>query len=108
MKVKLSYSRISARKLRLLADVIRGKDVSSALRILKLTPKKGARILEGVLKSAIANAEQKHGVDLDVIYIQKLLVDQGPVMQRWRPRAQGRATPVRKKMSHISMTLAVR
>jgi len=97
---------ISPRKVRLVVDLIRGKNVVQALGILDATPKRSSPVVKTLLKSAIANAEQ-HNEDLDVdsLRVHTVHVDPGPTLRRWRPRAMGRATPIRKRSSHI--TLAV-
>ncbi len=101
----LRYARISPLKARLVLRQIHGKDVGEALYLLKILPKKAARIVENVLKSAIANAEQK-GLDLDKLYIKKAVADRGPMFRKWLPRAYGRATMLRKRLSHITIVLA--
>ncbi len=103
----LRYARISPTKARLVLREIQGKDVGEALYLLKVIPKKAARIAENVLKSAIANAEQK-GLDLDKLYIKKAVADRGPILKKWIPRAFGRATMVRKRLSHITIIVAER
>ncbi|HKI97138.1 MAG TPA: 50S ribosomal protein L22 [bacterium] len=97
---------ISPRKVRLVVDLIRGKNVVQALGILDATPKRSSPVVKNLLKSAIANAEQ-HNQDLDVdsLTVRRAFVDAGPTLRRWRPRAMGRATPIRKRSSRI--TLAV-
>lgn len=100
----LKNVRISPRKLRLVADLVRGKQVQTALDELTLTNKKGARILFKVLKSAIANAsDSKTTVDVDRLSVSEVMVDMGPVLKRFLPRAQGRATPIKKRMSHVTL-----
>ncbi len=101
----LRYARISPLKARLVLRQIHGKDVGEALYLLRVLPKKAARIAENVLKSAIANAEQK-GLDLDRLYIKKAVADRGPMLKKWIPRAHGRATMVRKRLSHITIVVA--
>ncbi len=103
----LRYARISPLKARLVLRQIHGKSVGEALYILKVMPKKGARIAENLLKSAIANAEQK-GLDLDRLYIKKAVADRGPVFRKWLPRAHGRATMIRKRLSHLTIVLEER
>jgi large subunit ribosomal protein L22 len=100
----LRYARISPLKARQVLRVIQGMKAGDALYQLKFIPKKAARIVEGVLKSAIANAEQK-GLDLDSLYIKKAVADDGPMYKKWIPRAHGRATMVRKRTSHITIVL---
>ncbi len=103
----LRYARISPLKARLVLRQIHGKSVGEALYILKVMPKKGARIAENLLKSAIANAEQK-GLDLDRLYIKKAVADRGPMFRKWLPRAHGRATMLRKRLSHLTIVLEER
>jgi len=103
--------RISPRKARLVADQIRGKQVEDALNLLSLSPKKMAGPLEKLVRSAVANAEQKNenhgaGIDIDNLVVHRITVDEGPSMWRIRPRAQGRATWVQKRSSHITVVLA--
>jgi len=97
--------RISPQKARLVVDLVRGKRVEEALDILEVTPKKGARIVAKTLRSAIANAEDTQNVDVDRLFIKRIWVDQAPTWTRWRPRAQGRATPIEKRGSHITVVL---
>mgnify|MGYP006278147761 CR=1 FL=1 len=102
------YMRISPRKVQVVADLVRGKKVDEALAILKFTPRKGADILEKVLKSAIANAENNFDMDRDDLYISEVYANQGPTLKRWRPRAQGRAFQIRKRTSHIGVVVKER
>ncbi len=99
------YIRISPQKARLVADLIRGKDVDEALSILKFTPKKAARLIDKTLRSAIANAEQLKVIDVDSLYVKKIYVDEGPTMKRWMARAMGRASRILKRTSHITVVL---
>jgi large subunit ribosomal protein L22 len=99
------YVRISPRKIRLVMNQVRGKQVGEALNMLSFTPKRGARILKKLVNSAIANAEQNTGVDVDSLYIMQVYADEGPTLKRWRPRAQGRATSIRKRTSHLTVIL---
>ncbi len=100
----LRYARVSPTKARQVLRVIQGMKAGDALYQLRFIPKKSARIIEGVLRSAIANAEQK-GMDLEKLYIQKAVADQGPMYKKWIPRAHGRATMLRKRTSHITIVL---
>lgn len=109
----LRYVRVSAQKARLVANLVRGKDVSEAIEALTFLEKKTSPILRKLVESAIANAEQaakRDSIDLDIdtLFIKTVLVDQGPTLRRFRPRAQGRATKILKKMSHITVQLATR
>ena len=99
------HIRISPRKVRLVADLIRGESVEKALQTLSFTPKAAGRILKKVLDSAVANAENKGDIDVDTLFVKRIFVDQGPVWKRYRPRAMGRATLIRKKTSHITIIL---
>ena len=102
---KLKYARLSPQKTRLVVDMVRGKGVQEALNILKFSPQKPADIVAKLERSAIANAEQKGVGDLDRLYVKSITVDQGPVLKRFMPRAQGRATRIRKPTSHIFVIL---
>jgi large subunit ribosomal protein L22 len=105
VKARLRFARISPRKARLVADLVRGKRSEEALNILSFTKKASAKILIKLLKSAIANATQKKNIDIDRLYIKQITVDQGPTMKRFQPRALGRATMIRKRTSHINIVL---
>lgn len=102
------YLRISPRKARLVADLIRSKNVGEALTILKFTPKKGARYISKTLRSAVANAENTNAMDMDNLYVKAIYVNEGPRLKRWRPRAMGRATQILKRTSHITVVLGER
>jgi len=104
-RAKLRYARLSPRKTRLVIDMVRGKGVQDALNILKFSPQKAAGIVAGVVSSAVANAEQKGVSDVDRLVVKSIFVDQGPVLKRFMPRAQGRATRIRKPTSHITVVL---
>lgn len=97
--------RISPQKARLVADLVRGRNVETALNTLRFMPKKGARILRKVIESALANASQNEAIDVDTLYIKKIYIDGGPMMKRIMPRAQGRATRILKRSSHITVVL---
>ncbi len=99
------YARISPRKVRLIADMIRGKLADEALDILRYQPQRGARMLEKVLKSAMANAEDRRAPNLRHLIITDVQVDQGPMFKRMRPRSRGMANIIRKRMSHIRLAL---
>lgn len=99
------YVRIAPRKAQLVIDLVRGKKVDEALAILKYTPKAAAPIVEKVIRSAMANAENNFGMDIDNLYVAEIYANQGPTMRRFRPRAQGRATIIRKRTSHIGVVL---
>ena len=97
--------RLTAQKARLVVDLIRGKRVEDALGILQFTPKRGAKIVAKTLKSAIANAEHTSRVDVDALYVKQAYVDEGPTGKRFLSRAHGRATPVFKRTSHITVVV---
>ena len=99
------YIRISPQKTRLVVNLIRGKKVEEAQKILIFTRKKAAGIVEKVLKSAIANAAQNPNIDEKILYVKEIFVGQGPTLKRWRARAQGRAAMIKKRMSHITVIL---
>ena len=99
------YLRVSSQKARLVADMVRGKKVDDALILLRFTPKKSGRLISKVLRSAMANAENKDVGDLKKLYIKTIKIDQGPRLKRFRPRAMGRATPIIKPSSHITVIL---
>jgi large subunit ribosomal protein L22 len=101
----LRHARIAPRKARLVADVVRGKQVDEALGLLRFTPKKAAGILRKLIQSALDNASKAAGVDEDKLYISRITVDDGPTAKRWTPRAMGRATRIRKRTSHIHVAL---
>ncbi len=103
---KLRYARISAQKGRLVADQIRGLPVEQALNILTFSQKKGAELMKKVLDSAIANAENNLGADIDELTVSAVWVDEGPTMKRIRARAKGRAARIFKRTSHITVTVA--
>jgi len=105
VKATLNFARVGAQKARLVADVIRGKDVSDAVKTLHFLNKKTAALMKKLVESAIANAEDKKTIDIDRLFVKTVTVDEGPVLKRFRPRAQGRATGVRKRMSHINIVL---
>ena len=102
---KLKFARVGTQKARLVADLVRGKDVNEAIRILAFSPKKPSEMIKKLIESAVANAEDKKVIDIDSLYVKTITVDQGPSMRRFRPRAQGRAFMVKKKMSHINLVL---
>lgn len=109
---KLRYARVSAQKARLVANMVRGKDVEEAIEVLSFTNKKSAPIIRKLVESAVANAEVKSaaGADIDVddLFVETITVDAGPSLRRFRPRARGRATKILKKTSHITVVLGTR
>ena len=102
---KVTYVRIAPRKVQIVLDLIRNKPADLAMAILKHTPKAACEPLEKLLKSAIANAETNHNMDVSKLYIAECSVSQGPTLKRIRPRAQGRAFRIDKKTSHITLVL---
>ena len=101
----LKYARISSRKVKIVADLIRGKQVDEALAIIKFTPKASSEILEKLLKSAIANAENNHGMNRGNLIVSEIYANQGPTLKRIRPAAKGSAVRIRKRTSHITIKL---
>ena len=104
-RAKLSYARISSRKVKIVIDLIRNKSVGEALAILNHTPKAASPLVEKLLKSAIANAENNHDMDTESLYISEIYANQGPTLKRIRPRAQGRAFRIKKRTSHVAVVL---
>ena len=107
-KAKLSYARISPRKVKIVIDLIRNKPVGEALAILKHTPKAASFIVEKLLLSAIANAENNHGMDVSKLYVAECSVCPGPTLKRIRPKDHGRAHRILKRTSHINIVLKER
>lgn len=102
---KLSYARVSVQKACFVLDAIRGKDVQTALAILEYNPRYASSIIKKLLQSAIANAENNNNMNVDKLYIAECYANNGPTMKRVRPRAQGRAYRIEKRMSHITIVL---
>ena len=102
---KIKMIRITPRKVRVVANQIRGKGVQEAIDYLTFCNRRPARPLLKLIKSAVSNADQKGGMDVDNLFVSELLVDKGPTMKRWMPRARGMASPVLKRSSRISITL---
>jgi large subunit ribosomal protein L22 len=97
------FVRLSPRKMRLVVDQIRGKGVEEALSILKFVPKRSAAIVAKTLRTAVANAENTQTVDVDRLYVKQAMIDEGGMWKRFMPRAQGRATRIRKRLSHVTI-----
>jgi large subunit ribosomal protein L22 len=97
------YIRISARKLRLVADLVRGRQVADARTVLTFTPKQGAKVVDKLIASAVANAENNHELNGDDLYISSIYVNEGPTLKRWRARALGRASRINKRTCHITV-----
>ena len=102
---KLSYARVSVQKACFVLDAIRGKDVQTALAVLAYNPRYASGIIKKLLESAIANAENNNGMNKDNLYVAECYANKGPTMKRVRPRAQGRAYRIEKRMSHITIVL---
>ena len=99
------YVRISPRKVRLVMDQLRGRRVEEALNLLNFAPQKGAYIVKKLISSAVANAEENTEIDVDTLFVKTIYADEGPTLKRFRPRAMGRATRIRKRTSHITVIL---
>lgn len=102
----LKFTRSAPQKLRLLADQIRGLPVERAINLLTFSNKKGAGVVKKVLDSAIANAEENDGADIDELRVSAVEINQGPIMKRLRPRARGRADRILKRTSHVTVTVS--
>ncbi len=98
--------RISSRKVKLVIDLVRGKSIGEAFAILRLTPKAASPVVEKLIKSAAANAEHNYNLDVEKLYVKEIFVGEGPTLKRIRPRAQGRATQILKRTSHITAVVA--
>jgi large subunit ribosomal protein L22 len=105
-KASARFSRIAPRKARMIADLVRGRDAAEAIQLLQFTQKSGAPVVQKIIESAVANAQQD-GADVDVLFVSKATVDKAPnkFNRRWRPRAMGRATRITKGVSHIVIEL---
>ncbi|MBT4206113.1 MAG: 50S ribosomal protein L22 [Gammaproteobacteria bacterium] len=100
---KLKNIRISAQKVRLVADQVRGLKVDRALNLLTFSEKKAAALMKKLLESAIANAEHNDSLDIDELFVEHVSVDEGPTMKRWRARARGRTAKILKRTSHVTI-----
>lgn len=107
-KASLNYARISPRKVKIVIDLIRNKNVKEALGILRFTPKAASPIVEKLIRSAVANAENNHSMDPDNLYVAEIYANQGPTLKRIQPRARGMAYRIRKRTSHITVVLKER
>ena len=105
-KATLKFARISAQKLRLVANQIRGTSVDNALQLLRFSNKKAAILMKQVLESAIANAEHNEGADIDELKVSSVFINEGPTLKRMQPRAKGRGNRIMKRTSHISVIVA--
>jgi large subunit ribosomal protein L22 len=102
------FVRISARKMRLVADLVRGKKLDEARSILAFSPRAAAKVVDKTIASAAANAENNHDLSSDELFVRSILVNEGPTFKRYRPRAMGRANRIRKRTSHLTVELAER
>jgi large subunit ribosomal protein L22 len=107
-KAILRFVRVAPRKARMVVDLIRGQQVAEALNILKFTPRSASRVVEKVLKSAVANAENLEIGDPDDLWVSRVHVDGGPILKRFNARSMGRANPIKKRTSHITVVVAPR
>ena len=98
--------RMSPRKVRIVANMIRGKHIDEAMSLLRFQPRKAARLIRKLLVSAIANAANNNKADVEQLYVKRIVVDEGPTLKRWMPRAMGRATRINKRTAHITVTVA--
>jgi large subunit ribosomal protein L22 len=98
--------RISSRKVKLVIDLVRGKSLGEALSILQFTPRAASPVVSKLLRSAAANAEHNYNLDVEKLYVKEIFVGEGPTLKRIRPRAQGRATQILKRTSHITAVVA--
>jgi large subunit ribosomal protein L22 len=106
VKAVAKYMRISPQKVRMLCGALKDRPVEAALSQLKFMPQKAAGILEKIVRSAVANADQNAGIDVDALVVRNVIVDQGPTLKRFRARARGRGTRILKRTSHITVILA--
>lgn len=107
-RAEAKYMRVSPRKMKPIADMVRGMNVKEAQAVLKFTPRKGAEIFLKVLNSAVANAENNHDMDVENLYIAEIYANQGPVMKRWKAGSMGRANPIKRRTSHVGVVVAER
>ena len=105
-KANLSHVRMAPRKARLVVDMVRGRNAAEALALLRFTPRSAARVVEQLLTSAVANAGHKDLGEAESLRVSSAFVDSGPVLKRFQPRAMGRASPIRKRTSHITIVVS--
>jgi large subunit ribosomal protein L22 len=105
LKASLQYTKVGAQRARLVADLVRGKNVNEAMGLLSFSKKKSAGLIKALIQSAVANAEVKKVVDVDNLYVKTIYVNQGPHLKRYRPAARGQASHRKKKQSHIHIVL---
>jgi large subunit ribosomal protein L22 len=106
VRAKQRYVRISPQKVRMIVDAIKGKPAEDAINALKFMPQKSAGIVEKIVRSAVANADQNTSIDIDDLVVRNLIVDQGPTLKRFKARARGRGSRILKRTSHITVVLA--
>ena len=106
VKAVLKFVRISPQKVRKLVDAVKGKPAEAAIDMLKFMPQKAAGIVEKIVRSAVANADQNTSIDVDDLIVSNLLVDQGPSLKRFKARARGRGARILKRTAHITVVLA--
>ena len=104
-RAQLNYARIAPRKVKIVCDLIRGKDVANAAAILMTTPKAASELMIKLLKSAVSNAEVNHEMDTEKLYVAETYADPGPIIKRFMPRAHGRAYRINKRTSHITIVV---
>ena len=104
-KAVVRHVRMSPRKMRIIANAVRGKPVDQAMALLKVMPKKGAFVIRKLLISAVANAEHQGQQDVDALVVKECYIDNGPILKRWMPRAMGRANRVQHRTSHVTVTV---
>lgn len=104
-KAVVRHVRMSPRKMRVVANLVRGKSVDQAMSLLKLMPKKGAVVISKLIVSAVANAEQQGDVDVDKLVVRDCNVDNGPILKRFMPRAMGRANRIQSRTSHVTVSV---
>lgn len=107
-RAQLNYLRISPRKVKIVVDLIRGKDVGTAMTLLMYTPKAASEPVMKLLKSAVANAENNHNMDPEKLFVSEVYANPGPVIKRIMPRAQGRAYRILKRTSHVTIVVSER
>lgn len=105
-RAEAKHIRISPRKMKAIADLVRGKNIKDARAILKFTPRKGAEIFLKVLNSAVANAENNNHLDVDTLIVKDIYANQGPTLKRWNAGSMGRANPVLRRSSHVGVIVA--
>jgi len=105
-RAEAKHVRISPRKMKPIADLVRGKNVKDAQNILKFTPRKGAEIFLKVLNSAVANAENNHHLDVETLIVKEIYANQGPTLKRWNAGSMGRANPILRRSSHVGVVVA--